>query len=132
LLVDGDAAAAYTAIALEALRQGGCLGAMLWCYSDYSPALWKRPPLDLARHERTFGLWRVDGSPKPSIAAVAAFAGSERCDVAQTEPWIDIEGDEFWLDPAGQLRRLYRRYQAAVQDTEVGIAQLAQRGVEWG
>lgn len=114
LLVDEDAAAAYTARALEALRRAGCLGAMLWCYSDYSAALWKNPPLDRARHERTFGLWRVDGSPKPSVAAVAAFAGAERCQVAQADLWIDIEPDEFWLDPSRQLRRLYRCYQGAV------------------
>ena len=38
LLVDEDAAAAYTASALAALRAAGCLGAMLWCYSDYDPA----------------------------------------------------------------------------------------------
>jgi hypothetical protein len=46
-LVDEDAAATYTARALEALRRAGCLGAMLWCYSDYDPALWQSPPLDL-------------------------------------------------------------------------------------
>jgi endo-1,4-beta-mannosidase len=114
LLVDEDAAAAYTARALEALRRTGCLGAMLWCYSDYSAALWKSPPLDRARHERTFGLWRVDGSAKPSVAVLKAFAGAERCASADTEPWIDIEPDEFWLDPSRQLRRLYRCYQGAV------------------
>lgn len=114
LLVDEDAAAAYTARALEALRRAGCLGAMLWCYSDYSPALWESPPLDRAGHERTFGLWRVDGSAKPSVAVLEAFAGAERCASADTDPWIDIEPDEFWLDPSRQLRRLYRCYQGAV------------------
>ena len=64
LLVEEDAAAAYTARALEALRRAGCLGALLWCYSDYDPALWESPPFDLAPHERSFGLWRADGSPK--------------------------------------------------------------------
>ena len=114
LLVDEDAAAAYTARALEALRRAGCLGAMLWCYSDYSPALWETPPLDRARHERTFGLWRVDGSAKPSVAVLEAFVGAERCASGDREPWIDIEPDEFWLDPSRQLRRLYRCYQGAV------------------
>jgi endo-1,4-beta-mannosidase len=113
LLVDEDAAAAYTARALEALRRAGCLGAMLWCYSDYNATLWKNPPLDRARHERTFGLWRVDGSPKPSVAVLEAFVGAERC-AGDREPWIDIEPDEFWLDPSRQLRRLYRRYQGTV------------------
>jgi hypothetical protein len=110
LLVEEDEAAAYTAAALEALRRSGCLGAMLWCYSDYDPALWESPPFDLAPHERTFGLWRVDGSPKPSVAVVAAFAGAERCPAGPVDAWIDIDPDEFLLDPGVQLPRLYRRY----------------------
>jgi Endo-beta-mannanase len=127
VLVDEDAAAGYTRRALEALRRAGCLGAMLWCYSDYDPALWQNPPLDLARHERTFGLWRSDGSPKPSVAAVAAFVGAERCAVEHPDAWIDIERDAFWSDPGGQLPRLYRRYQGAVQDTGVcAIAEFEQ------
>jgi endo-1,4-beta-mannosidase len=127
-LVEEDAAAAYTTRALEALRRAGCLGAMLWCYSDYEPALWQNPPIDLARHERTFGLWQSDGSPKPSVAAVAAFVGAERCAVEHPDPWIDIEPDEFWSDPGGQLPRLYRRYQSAVQDTGVrAIARFEQQ-----
>jgi endo-1,4-beta-mannosidase len=112
LLVEEDDAAAYTARALEALRRAGCLGAMLWCYSDYDPALWDSPPLDLAPHERTFGLWRVDGSPKPSVAAVAALVGAERCDGGHTDVWIDIDRCEFLRDPRAQLPRLYRRYRA--------------------
>lgn len=127
-LVDEDAAGAYTTRALEALRRGGCMGAMLWCYSDYEPALWQKPPLDLARHERTFGLWRVDGSPKPSVAAVAAFVGAERCVVERSDEWIDIERDEFWSDPSRQLPRLYRRYQGAVQDA--GVCVIAQFELE--
>ncbi|HEY3542324.1 MAG TPA: hypothetical protein VGK79_07260 [Gaiellaceae bacterium] len=110
LLVDEHAAAAYTATALEALRRAGCLGAMLWCYSDYDRALWTRPPLDLATHERTFGLWRADGSPKPTVAAVSAFAGAERCAVDDGEAWIDIDRSEFPLDPSSHLPRLYARY----------------------
>ena len=109
-LLDENAAAAYTATALEALRRAGCLGAMLWCYSDYDPALWESPPFDLAPHERTFGLWQVDGSPKASVAAVAAFVGAERCAVGQADEWIDIDRDELQLDPSTHVPRLYRRY----------------------
>lgn len=109
-LVEEDAAAAYTTAALEGLRRAGCLGAFLWCYSDYDPALWQQPPFDLAPHERTFGLWRSDGSPKPAVAAVAAFVGAERCTAGYPDPWIDIDRDEFLLDPSAQLPRLYRRY----------------------
>jgi endo-1,4-beta-mannosidase len=109
-LVEEEVGAAYTTAALEGLRRAGCLGALLWCYSDYDPALWKAPPFELAPHERTFGLWRIDGSPKPAVAAVAAFAGAERCTAGLADEWIDIDRNEFLLDPQGQLRRLYRRY----------------------
>ena len=109
-LVEEEAAAAYTTAALEGLRRAGCLGALLWCYSDYDPALWENPPFDLAPHERTFGLWRVDGSPKPAVAAIAAFVGADRCTAGYADAWIDIDRDEFLLDPNVQLPRLYRRY----------------------
>ncbi len=110
LLVEEDAAAAFTTRALEGLRRAGCLGALLWCYSDYDPALSGSPPFDLAPHERSFGLWRVDGSPKPAVAAIAAFVGAERCTPEHADAWIDIDRDGFRLDPRAQLSRLYRRY----------------------
>jgi endo-1,4-beta-mannosidase len=112
-LLEEEAAAAYTATVLEGLRRAGCLGAMLWCYSDYDAALRESPPFDLAPHERTFGLWRADGSPKPSVAAVTAFAGAERCAAAPADPWIDLDQDEFLRDPATQLPRLYREYRSS-------------------
>jgi endo-1,4-beta-mannosidase len=118
LLVEEAAAAAYTARALDGLRRGGCLGAMLWCYSDYDPALWDGPPLDLAFHERSFGLWRADGSPKPAVAAIAAFIGADRCATASDDDtWIDLDRDAFYLDPSAQLPRLYRRYRATLDGT---------------
>ena len=98
-LIEEQAAAAYTERALVALHRAGCAGAMLWCYTDYDSAIWEKPPLDLAVHERSFGLWRADGSPKPSVAAVAAFAGAVRVESPDDYKWIDIEPDEFSLDP---------------------------------
>jgi hypothetical protein len=109
-LIDEDAAAAYIERGLTALRRAGCVGAMLWCYSDYERAIWDVPPLDHAIHERSFGLWRADGSPKPAVEAVAALAGMERVARADGDMWIDIEPNEFFVDPGAQLRRLYRRY----------------------
>ena len=116
-LVDENAAAVYTASALEGLRRAGCSGAMLWCYSDYSPTLWDSPPFDLAPHERTFGLWRDDGSPKPAVAAVTAFVGAERCAVGQADAWIDIDRGEFQRDPKTHMPRLYRRYRGSRRAT---------------
>jgi endo-1,4-beta-mannosidase len=115
-LIEEEVAAAYTTAALEGLRRAGCLGALLWCYSDYDPALWEKPPFDLAPHERTFGLWRIDGSPKPAVAAIAAFVGAERCIPAHADAWIDVDRDEFLLDPHAQLPRLYRRYREQARD----------------
>ncbi|HEY3238714.1 MAG TPA: cellulase family glycosylhydrolase, partial [Acidimicrobiia bacterium] len=73
-----SAAAAYTGRALDRLRRAGCTGALLWCFADYAPALHQRPPFDEAPHERSFGLWRSDGSPKPAVAEVTARAGRSR------------------------------------------------------
>ena len=115
-LVEEEAAAAYTTAALEGLRRAGCLGAFLWCYSDYGPALAESPPFDRAPHERTFGLWRIDGSPKPAVAAITAFVGAERCTAAYADAWIDLDRDEFLLDPHAQLPRLYRRYRERSRD----------------
>jgi endo-1,4-beta-mannosidase len=110
LLVDEEVAAAYTQRALTALRRAGCIGAMVWCYTDYDPAIWANPPLDVAVHERSFGLWRADGSPKPVVAAVQAFAETSRLDVTHDCEWIDIDPDEFYTDPRLHLTRLYHRY----------------------
>ncbi|MEE8490395.1 MAG: cellulase family glycosylhydrolase, partial [Acidimicrobiia bacterium] len=74
-LVEEETAAAYMRRALSALHAAGCVGAMVWCYADYMPAIWGDPPLDSAVHERFFGLWRADGSPKPSVAALEEFSG---------------------------------------------------------
>jgi len=110
VLVEEQAAADYTQRSLAALRQAGCTGAMLWCYTDYVPAIWAKPPLDVATHERSFGLWRADGSPKPSVAVVKAFTGLDRTDSPHSREWIDIEPDDFWENSADNLARLYGRY----------------------
>jgi endo-1,4-beta-mannosidase len=102
-------AATYTAQALDGLRAAGCVGAMLWCYADYDPAIWAAPPLDEAPHERTFGLWRADGTPKPAVDEVAAFAGQVRVEPGPSD-WIDVGQQDYWRDPGAHLARLYRRF----------------------
>jgi len=109
-LVEEQAASAYTRRALDALLGAGCTGAMLWCYTDYDRAIWVEPPLDVAIHERSFGLWRADGSPKPSVEVVEAFAGVDRTDGPDSSEWIDIGPEEFWGNSANNLARLYGRY----------------------
>ncbi len=119
-LVEEQAAAAHTERALAALQRAGCVGAMLWCYSDYDSAIWDKPPLDLAVHERSFGLWRADGSPKPSVAVVEAFAGARRLAGSDEYPWIDLEPEEFLVDPHEELPRLYGLYRTSEQGEPAG------------
>ena len=108
-LLDEESAATFTRRALEALRRFGCSGAMLWCYRDYAEALWNDAPLDVATWERWFGLWRVDGSPKPAVAVVASLENHRRVPPPDV-PWIDIDQEEFSTRPHEHLRRLYRRF----------------------
>jgi endo-1,4-beta-mannosidase len=115
-LVEEEEAASYVERALSALLESGCTGALLWCHADYVPGIWEKPPLDKAVHERSFGIWRADGSAKPALAAVERFAklkAAPRSD--QNEPreraaWIDIDQEEFYRAPGAHLPRLYRRY----------------------
>lgn len=116
-LVSEAVAADYVARSLEALLACGATGAMLWCYADYARELWQHPPLDLAVHERSFGLWRADQSPKAAVAVAAAFAArAATCASGPSIPddaWLDIDLDTFHDSPGTELRRLYRRYRVA-------------------
>jgi endo-1,4-beta-mannosidase len=108
-----DEAAIYSGVTLDALRECGSIGALLWCYADYSSELHDTPPLDLAVHERTFGLWRADGTAKPAVAEIGARRGRPCCSSTGTRPWLDISVDEFTSNRRHQLTRLYRRYRQA-------------------
>ncbi len=109
-LADEHEAAAYTGRALDGLHHCGCTGALLWCFADYAPALHDRPPFDEALHERSFGLWRSDGSAKPAVAEITQRAGRRRVARPAELAWLDIGVDEFSDDPGRHLPRLYRRY----------------------
>ncbi len=112
-VVSEDAAAAYTGLVLDGLREAGASGAMLWCYADYAREMWTEPPLDQGRHERSFGLWRADGSPKPAVAIVTAAAGAPRAAIPD-DRWIDIDRGTFLARPGAELPRLYGRYRATM------------------
>ncbi len=121
LLVTENNAAHYYRRALRALHQSGATGAMLWCYSDYVPSLFGRPPFDSAPHERTFGLFRSDGSAKRSVSEVREFSRRhplvERTPRVRTEDFVDLTVDEYYDAPRRHLQRLFRRYCAALGET---------------
>ncbi len=113
-LVSELEAAAYISRGLRALQKCGATGAMLWCHTDYCPDLFREPPFDTAPHERTFGLFRADGSEKPVVAEVRAFAAEglelSRQPLIEESAFIDVAPDEYYAAPRENLARLFRRY----------------------
>jgi endo-1,4-beta-mannosidase len=110
MAVDEGEAARYTGAVLDRLWTGGCAGALLWCANDYAPDLFAQAPFDEAIHERSFGLWRAGGTPKPAVAAVAERVGRMQLPPPPAKSWLDLSPSEFNEDRRGQLARLYRRY----------------------
>ncbi|MBW8827607.1 MAG: cellulase family glycosylhydrolase [Acidobacteria bacterium] len=106
-------AASYTAQTLDRLRSAGAIGALLWCFTDYVSALHDDPPFDTAVHERSFGLWRADGTTKPSFDEIAARSRMTRATPSLPGDWLDVTAEEFNADRSAQLRRLYSRYRSS-------------------
>jgi endo-1,4-beta-mannosidase len=112
LLRENDAAV-YLGGAIERLHAAGTAGALVWCYADYARAIWKEPPLDLAPHERHFGVWGSDGRPKPGAAALAETKPRTRID-PRPAPWSEDLRDRFYVSPKSTLARLYASVRQAV------------------
>jgi endo-1,4-beta-mannosidase len=86
-------------------------GAVLWCYADYVPELWSRPPCDQSRHERFFGLVRPDGSLKPHAEVIRRFVATQpRVRPAQRAVSLDVSPDSYYQDPLAHARRLYQAF----------------------
>ncbi|MGA2112589.1 MAG: glycoside hydrolase family 2 TIM barrel-domain containing protein [Anaerolineales bacterium] len=103
--------AAYVEEVLPKLVEVGALGALLWCYADYDPELYQRPPCEESWHERSFGLVRPDGSLKPHAEVVRRFAATNpRVQPARRQITLTVTPEEYYRDPAGQAKRAYRSY----------------------
>ena len=108
-----QALADYIAEVLPKLVEVGSTGSFLWCFADYSPELWDRPPCDPggAKHERHFGLVRPDGSLKPHADVIQKFVATGPTVQAPTRKvTLDVTPEEYYLDPAGHARRLYQDF----------------------
>ena len=105
--------ATYIGEVLPRLLEVGATGAMLWCYADYVPELWRRPPCDESWHERFFGLVRPDGSLKPHAAVIQRFAAtSPHVRPPQRRVDLDISPEDYYRDPLAHARRLYEAFRA--------------------
>ncbi|MGH8949171.1 MAG: glycoside hydrolase 5 family protein [Acidimicrobiia bacterium] len=103
----------YVESVLPRLVDVGATGAFMWCFADYQPDLWDRPPCDEggARHERHFGLVRPDGSLKPHAEVIRRFAATAPTVRAPVKTvTLDITPDQYYHDPATHARRLYREW----------------------
>ena len=103
--------AAYIEAVLPKLVEVGALGAMIWCYADYAPGLYDRPPCDQAWHERFFGLVRPDGSLKPHAEVIKRFAASRPVVQPARRPVsLDVTPEAYYQAPKRHAVRLYHTF----------------------
>lgn len=115
-LASEEDGAQYYAEVLERMVRTGAAGAYAWCYADYHPRLFDRPPFATAVRERSFGLVRADGSEKPAVAVFRALRA--RRDAGKLGSTgndcrlLDVSADEYYRDPSHHFARLYARWLA--------------------
>ncbi|MDD4548437.1 MAG: hypothetical protein PHT79_01550 [Syntrophomonadaceae bacterium] len=103
----------YYLKALQLLYQENMLGAFAWCSSDYHPQLWNKPPLEKNQHERHFGLFRHNGSPKPAATVFKELNNYLTSVKHQPDKhlWLaDFNRDTFYGNPKENLRKMYALY----------------------
>jgi endo-1,4-beta-mannosidase len=103
--------AMYYSNVLPRLKRVGALGAFPWCFADYDPKLWDRPPCDYVIHERTFGLVRADGSLKPMAVVVQDFARTQpRVQSPEKTVVMPVAADVYYQNPSAYQPLLYERF----------------------
>jgi endo-1,4-beta-mannosidase len=106
-----EALARHLEAVLPRLVEVGATGAVLWCFADYAPELWDRPPCKESVHERFFGIVRPDGSLKPHAEVIRRFAaGNPVVSAPRRGLTLDVTPDEFYRDPSGHVQRLYQAF----------------------
>lgn len=112
-LVSEDEAEIFYDRTLSFIRDFNFKGAFLWCFADYAESLWNLPPFDKNIHERFFGIFRDDGSPKRSLDAIRRFVSQKKETVEVALDWIDINSEEYYEKPEENLIRLFQRFKSA-------------------
>ena len=103
--------AEYYRQVLPRLHRVGALGAFAWCFGDYDPKLWDKPPCDYVIHERFFGLFRADGTPKPMALVMREFAQT-RPTVQPPEKTVTlpVAADIYYRSPLTYQPQLFERF----------------------
>jgi endo-1,4-beta-mannosidase len=112
-LASEEEAETYYRLVLEGLVDTGASGAYAWCYGDYDPRLFDRPPLATAVRERTFGLVRADGSEKPCAGVFREIRRRRDAGMlirGPVPPLLDVTADEYYRAPRLHFDRLYGRW----------------------
>lgn len=108
-IVSEDKAYQYYERLLNRLIPYPFLGVLFWCYGDYKKNLWGKTPLDEALHERYFGLFREDYSPKSFLSLFHLLQKGERRKTISFD-WIDVDYEDYFRNPKEHLLRLFRRF----------------------
>ena len=109
LTVSEDRTFEYYDRLLPRLTGFGFLGVLFWCYGDYSKPLWDQAPFDEKKHERYFGLFHEDRSPKPFVPLLKGLQTQKEVRITSFD-WIEIEPEEYFQTPLEHLSQLYRRF----------------------
>ena len=112
-LVSEDEAEIFYDRTLSFIRDFNFKGAFLWCFAYYAESLWNLPPFDKNIHERFFGIFRDDGSPKRSLDAIRRFVSQKKETVEVALDWIDINSEDYYEKPEENLIRLFQRFKSA-------------------
>ncbi len=112
-----DEMANYVEAVLPRLVEVGALGAVIWCFADYSADLYYLPPCDEAIHERSFGLIRSDGSLKPHGIALRDFA-KKRSKIKPFRHNISIKDhpDLYYKNPLQNTIELYHDFKLKMSE----------------
>lgn len=126
LMVSEEEAADYYATVLDRLWETGAMGAMAWDYADYPEALWEKPPLDLAKRERSFGVFRANHSAKPAAEVLKRFSEDVKTGEIQRRLGVcgskavhfDVTPEGYYQTPEDSFRESYATYLERIESQE--------------
>jgi endo-1,4-beta-mannosidase len=114
-----EALAEYYAKVLPKLVDVGVIRAFAWCFADYHPSLWDKPPCSESWHERFFGLVRPDGSLKPHAKVISDFAVTHPIVIpAKKTITLPYKSSEYYENTLEKLLTLYQQWNGEVERIE--------------